>query len=197
MFPSITRSRYIIITSILGLKNKPTLAVGQFVFQNTGFDSDDDAVVNLNTNKEEKINKEVEIKDNANPRETVYIGCSFQLEDQIVIGLKLDALGVYLTNSAKAKELLEGLGTLKFRSKKDAIKNEFIKFWRADFLAEDQPSATDFKRKYTIRFITSSDFKKPAIETHLNTNCVLKPTTNSPSYKYVMDSLELVGGRSY
>lgn len=112
-----------------------------------------------------------------------YVCFSILLEDQIV--KNLNKLGVLKLGDTKTSKIIQDISIINLTSKSSAVKSSFIYYWKASFYFTSSSEQTDFKKAYTLSFITPSYIEKTTLEKHLAKNVSIKPTTNSPTFKSI------------
>lgn len=196
MFPFISKSKYVFFVKVEGFTKLPS--------SDRGLDSDnssnsESSIKVLDTpllNKPKLINAG-EDTGGGGAVKTSYICCAILLEDQIIKALHLNTLGIYNLKDEKTADIIKDLSIINLSSKSSAVKSGFINYWRASFEATTKEEAKDFKNVYTLSFITPSYIEKNAIEKNLTSKVSIQPTSNSPTYKYIRNSLDRISGRKY
>lgn len=85
-----------------------------------------------------------------------FVCCCILLKDQIVTSLKLDKLGVYDLKSTDIEDLIKAINIINLTSKSFYVKSGFISYWKASFYSTSEVEQKDFKKAYTLSFITPS-----------------------------------------
>lgn len=195
MFPVITKNKYVLFAAVEGFSKLPSNSLNnekERSHSNAANVKIDDGKVK----KLEEINAGPDSRDGGAIKNS-FVCCCILLEDQIVTNLKLDKLGIYNLKLSTTEEMIKDINIINLTSKSFSVKSGFISYWKASFYSTSEVEQKDFKKSYTLSFITPSNIDKKAIEKHLLSNVSIKPTTNSPTFKYIRASLEKIAGRKY
>lgn len=195
MFPVITKDKYVLFAAVEGFSKLPSNSLNN----NKEINNSNAADIEINDNKLKKVEG---IKAGPDSRDggaikNSFVCCCLLLEDQIVKNLKLDKLGVYNLKLNTTEEMIKDINIINLTSKSFSVKSGFISYWKASFYSTSEVEQKDFKKSYTLSFITPSYIDKKAIEKHLLSNVAIRPTSNSPTFKYTRASLEKIAGRKY
>lgn len=195
MFPIITKNKYVLFSKVEGFTKLPSDDTNELkeVYDN---DEKSDIQNKSTSNLKVELNAGQDTGDDGDSKVT-YICCSLLLENQIAKSLNLNKLGVYKLGDTKTTKIIKDISIINLTSKSSAVKSGFISYWKASFYSTSPDKQTDFKNTYTLSFITPSYVEKSIIEKHLSKNASIKPTTNSPTFKYTRSSLERITGRKY
>lgn len=196
MFPVISRSKYVFFVKVEGLTKLPSNNSNLYnnKIENEELNS---LLLNEKPSKNFKGEKAGQDTGGGSSAKNYYICCSMLLEDQIVKALNLNKVGVYDLKDTKTDDIIKDIAIINLSSKSSAVKGGFINYWKASFKKTTEEETSDFKKEYTLSFITPSYIDKKVIEKNLINDVSIKPTANSPTYKYLRNSLDRISGRKY
>lgn len=181
IFNTTTKSEYVLFVKSRGFKDAPNVS----------------SLNNIeNDEYQENINLAVDPKPEDNIIET-YLPVAILLEDQIVDKIKLIKLGLYKLQGDKINTILKSLRPIRIANKTAGVKAGFIKFWKAEFKLNGQEPVGDFRKQYSVSFVTPYKISIDDIETHLYKFGNIKVNEDKLNYKYLRGSARLIGGRKY
>lgn len=86
----------------------------------------------------------------------------------------MEKLGLYKANTNKINNILKGLRPTRISNKTAGVKAGYVNYYKADFETTTKELPGDYKRMYTLSFVTPTHYSLEDIEQHLFDNGKIK-----------------------